>query len=154
MKIPINIEIDASRIYANIGPGEHPIEPESSKSKHSGFLTQTKQGLQLSYKENEEDDMGDTTTTISTLGENVISVNRVGMLNSHMVFEEGKCHTCVYDTGVFPMQLRVCTKELKNSLSPMGGKLDIDYSVEIVGSLAEQNRLSVSIYPDESIITS
>ena len=155
MKIPINIQIESERIYSNLGPhNELPPEPETSSISVTGFIKKTKQGLQVEYKENEESGMGDTVTTISTLGEKVVSVNRVGALNSHMVFEQGKCHTCIYDTGFFPMQLRVCTKELNNNLTLQGGKLNINYSVEIVGNLAEKNKLSVSVYPDKSVIIS
>jgi len=152
-KIPINIQIESERIYSDLGRGQAP-EPETSSFSINGFLKKTKQGLQVEYIEPEHSGMGDTVTTISTLGERVISVNRVGNLSSHMVFEEGKCHTCIYDTGIFPMQLRVCTKQLQNSLTLQGGKINIDYSVEIVGNLAEKNKLSVSIYPDESVIIS
>ena len=67
---------------------------------------------------------------------------------------DGKAHTCICDTGFFPLQMRIYTKKLSNSLSLDGGRLDIDYTVEIVGNLAEQNRLSVSVAPDKSIIKS
>ncbi len=154
MKIPINIQIASERIFNDLGQNGQVPEPESSNVNLTGFLKKTKQGLQVEYKEKEENGLGDTTTTISTLGDNVISVNRVGTLSSHMVFEQGKCHTCIYDTGLFPMQLRVCTKELSNNLTLQGGKINIDYSIEIVGNLAEKNKLSVSVYPDESVITS
>lgn len=157
MKIPINIKIDSERIYSDLGfkSGQEPPAPETSSMRVNGFMKKTKQGIQVIYTENEESSMGNTVTTISTLGDNhVISVNRVGQLNSHMIFEEGKCHTCIYDTGYFPMQLRVCTKELTSNLSLQGGKINIDYSVEIVGNLAEQNKLSVSVSPDKSVIIS
>jgi hypothetical protein len=35
-----------------------------------------------------------------------------------------------------------------------GGKLFVDYSVEIVGSLAEKNKLTLAVSPDASIIKS
>ena len=109
----------------------------------------------MEYSEIGESGKKSSVTTINTFGDNrIVSVNRIGQLNSHMVFEEGKCHTCIYDTGFFPMHLRVCTKGLTNNLSLQGGKIDIDYSVEIVGNLAEKNKLSVSVSPDKSIIIS
>jgi len=156
MKIPINIHIESERIYSDLGfKSDQNSEPETSSVRINGFMKKTKNGIQVEYIEDENSGMGNTVTTISTLGNNkVISVSRVGQLNSHMVFEQGKCHTCIYDTGFFPMQLRVCTKELSNNLSLQGGKLNIDYSIEIVGNLAEQNKLSVSVSPDKSILIS
>lgn len=130
------------------------VEPEISYANVTGFMKKTKEGLQVEYTELEENGMGQTVTTINTFGNDLVSVNRVGTMSSHMVFEKGKCHTCIYDTGVFPMQLRICTKELDNRLTIEGGKLNIDYSIEIVGNLAEQNKLSVSVYPDKDALIS
>ncbi len=155
MKIPINIKIQSERIYNDLGmKGGPAIEPEISYANVTGFMKKTKEGLQVEYTELEENSMGHTVTTINTFGPDMVSVNRVGTMSSHMVFEKGKCHTCIYDTGVFPMHLRVCTKELDNRLTLDGGKLNIDYSIEIVGNLAEQNKLSVSVYPDKDSLIS
>lgn len=156
MKIPINIQIESERIYSDLAsrPGQE-LEPETSKVSIDGFMKKTKNGLQVIYTEHEDSGMKNTVTTISTLSDNsIVSVNRVGELNSHMVFEQSKCHTCIYDTGYFPIQLRICTKELNNNLTLQGGKINIDYSIEIVGNLAEKNKLSVSVSPDKSVIIS
>lgn len=155
MKIPINIKIQSERIYNDLSMRNgQAVEPEISYANVTGFMKKTKEGLQVEYTELEENGMGQTVTTINTFGNDLVSVNRVGTMSSHMVFEKGKCHTCIYDTGVFPMQLRICTKELDNRLTIEGGKLNIDYSIEIVGNLAEQNKLSVSVYPDKDALIS
>ena len=109
--------------------------------------------LQLQYIENEDSGFGGTKTTVSLCGD-LVSVNRSGVLKSHMIFEEGKIHNCIYDTGVFPMQLRINTKSLECDISELGGKLNIDYTVEIVGNVAEQSRLTLSVSPDNSVLTS
>lgn len=156
MKIPINIQIETERIYSDLAsrPGQE-LEPEKSSVFINGYMKKTRDGIQVEYKENEDSGLGDTVTTISSFNDNrTVSVNRVGQISSHMVFEKGKSHTCIYDTGYFPMQLRICTKELSNNLTLQGGKIDIDYSVEIVGNLAEKNRMSLSVAPDSSIIIS
>ncbi|HAN20300.1 MAG: hypothetical protein A2Y15_03555 [Clostridiales bacterium GWF2_36_10] len=156
MRIPINIQIESERVYNDLAsrPGQE-LEPETSKVKVNGYMKKTKDGIQVEYTEHEDSGMGNTVTTISSFSDNnVVSVNRVGQLNSHMVFEQGKCHTCIYDTGFFPMQLRVCTKELTNNLTLDGGKINIDYSIEIVGNLAEKNKLLLSVSPDKSVIIS
>ncbi|HOJ47750.1 MAG TPA: DUF1934 domain-containing protein [Bacillota bacterium] len=155
MKIPINIKIQSERIYNDLGMrGGQAIEPEISYANVTGYMKKTKDGLQVEYTEAGENGAGETVTTINTFGDNLVSVNRVGAMSSHMVFEKGKCHTCIYDTGVFPMQLRICTKELENRLTLEGGRLNINYSIEIVGNLAEQNKLTVSVYPNKEALTS
>ena len=150
MKIPVDIRVRSERIHQTLLPnGENGNKSETDDFIVSGTMKKTKSGFRIEF--NEENDT--VTTIINTVG-GTVSVNRLGPLNSHMVFADGKAHTCICDTGFFPLHMRVRTKKLENSLSLDGGKLDIDYSVEIVGNLAERNRLTFSVYPDKSIIRS
>jgi len=149
MKIPIDIRVKSERIAPNpLKRGEE--IPETEDFKVSGTLKKTKNGFRIEY--NEENDT--ITTTIDTFEDDTVSVNRVGPINTHMVFADGKSHTCICNTGFFPLQMRVRTKRLVNSLSMDGGKIDIDYTVEIVGNLAEKNKITFSVSPDVSIIKS
>lgn len=149
MKIPIDIRVKSERITPNpLKRGEE--HPETEDFKVSGTLKKTKNGFRIEY--NEENDT--VTTTIDTFEDDTVSVNRIGPINTHMVFADGKSHTCICNTGFFPLQMRVRTKRLVNSLSMDGGKIDIDYTVEIVGNLAEKNKISFSVSPDVSIIKS
>lgn len=149
MKIPIDIRVKSERIAPNpLKRGEE--IPETEDFKVSGTLKKTKNGFRIEY--NEENDT--VTTTIDTFEDDTVSVNRIGPINTHMVFADGKSHTCICNTGFFPLQMRVRTKRLVNSLSMDGGKIDIDYTVEIVGNLAEKNKISFSVSPDVSIIKS
>ncbi len=150
MKIPIDINIKSERIFSDplVLGGES--RTETDQFTVSGFMKKTKNGLTLEYSE----DSDKVTTTICAFNDETVALSRVGPLNSHMIFADGKAHTCICDTGFFPLQMRIYTKKLSNSLSLDGGRLDIDYTVEIVGNLAEQNRLSVSVAPDKSIIKS
>ncbi len=149
MKIPIDIRVRVERLSADLTRrGEE--RPEIDDFCVSGTMKKTKEGLRIEYTE----DNTETTTTIDTFADQTVSVNRVGPINSHMVFADGKSHTCICNTGFFPVQMRIRTKSLDNSLSMDGGKLDIAYSVEIVGNLAERSHLTFSVSPDISIIKS
>lgn len=151
MKIPIDISIRSERITAEMLDFK-PDAPETDVFRVSGFMKKTKNGLKLEYSEGSGEEK--VFTTICTINEDTVSLSRVGELNSHMVFMRGKAHNCICDTGIFPLQMRISTKKLLNSLTLEGGKLDIDYTVEIVGNLAEKNRLTVSVSPDKSVIRS
>lgn len=151
-KIPMNITI-VTRQQAGAENGE-PTDPVTAETSAFGFLKSIKDGIQLEYLENAGNGYGNILTTVSMLDDKIVSVNKIGALNSYMVFEEGKSHTCVYDTDPLPLQLRIQTKKLKNNISPLGGKLDIDYTVEIAGNTAEKSHISMSVSPHESIITS
>ena len=151
MKIPIDINIRTERIQelANHN-SKNEKTPDFDDFTVSGTLKKTKGGFQIEFKE-ENDTV---TTTIDTYEDEMVVLNRVGPINSHMVFADGKAHTCIYNTGHFPLQMRIRTKKLVNSLTIDGGKLDVDYSVEIAGNLAERNRITFSVSPDKSIIRS
>ncbi len=149
MKIPVDIRVRVERISADLARrGEE--HPEIDDFSVSGTMKTTKHGLRIEYTE----DNSETTTTIDTFKDEMVSVNRVGPINSHLVFADGKAHTCICNTGYFPVHMRVRTKSLNNSLSMDGGKLDIAYTIEIVGNLAERSHLTFSVSPDVSIIKS
>lgn len=149
MKIPIDIRVRVERTTPDpLRRGEE--HSETDDFCVSGTMKKTSNGLRIEYTE----DNSDTTTIIDAYNDDTVSVNRVGPINSHMVFADGKAHTCIYNTGFFPVHMRIRTKSLKSSLTMDGGRLDVDYTVEIVGNLAEKSRLSFSVSPDISIIKS
>lgn len=151
MKIPVDIHVRSERFTTDLAyPHIKQKEPDVDDFCVSGMMRNTKGGYRIEYSEEE----GAVTTIISAFKDGMVVVNRIGFINSHMVFAHGKSHTCICNTGFMPMQLRVKTKELKNNLTMDGGKLDIDFAVEIMGNLAETNRLTFSVSPDISIIKS
>lgn len=151
MKIPIDIRVRSERIYSDISRRHSGEErPETDDFWTSGTMKTTKDGYRIEFTEDEDR----ITTLIDVWGGDTVSVTRLGEINSHMVFSDGKAHTCICNTGFFPLQMRIRTKSLNNTLTFEGGRLDIDYTVEIVGNLAERNRLSFSVSPDKSIIKS
>ena len=144
-KIPMNISIQTDQNIET--PQGEPVS-ESVHTNAFGFLRETKNGMELEYLESKDKTFGDTVTTVSMLKDNIVAVNRIGALNTYMVFEEGKAHTCLYTGERVPVQL------LRNSISPQGGKLDIDYTVQIAGNTAECSHILMSVSPHESILTS
>lgn len=151
MKIPIDIHVRSERICTDLARrGRENERPEIDDFYVSGIMKKQKDGLRIEYNE----DGGEITTLIHFFPDETVSINRMGPINSHMTFSDGKAFTCICNTGFFPLQMRVRTKKLTNDISLQGGKLDIEFSVEIVGNLAEKNRLTVSVSPDKSIIKS
>ena len=151
MKIPIDIHVRSERFSSDLAKrGIKADIPETDDFFISGTMKNTKSGLQIRYTEED----GAVTTLIDVFNDETVTVNRMGPMNSHMVFADGKAYTCICNTGFFPLQMRICTNKLENTLSMDGGKLDIDFTVEIVGNLAEKNRLTVSVCPDKSILKS
>lgn len=152
MKLPINIQINTVRKYNDLSsPPSQELETEVYTQSVSGYMKKSRSGFTIEYIDNAG--LDNAMTTINTLG-GLVSLNKNGIVNTHLIFEEGKSHTCICEGVNYPMQVCVNTRELSNSLTLQGGKLDIDYSLEIVGNLAETNRMTLSVAPDQSIITS
>lgn len=147
MKTPIDIKIRSERA-TNIPIAE---KPETLNIDATGYIQKTKTGYRLVYTESDSDGT-EVETTINAIG-STVSISKDGGVKSTMVFEQGMRHNCIYDTGFFPMQLAVRTKELHNTIEGTSGKLDIKYTVEIVGNLAETCKLSYSVSPQKKLLS-
>jgi uncharacterized beta-barrel protein YwiB (DUF1934 family) len=122
-------------------------EPETISYRAEGTCRASRDGLKLEYTEPDVTGMDGTVTTVTAFKNGVVSVNRVGKINTHMVFEEGKLHSCIYNTGYFPMQLSILTTRMENGLTAVGGCLDLEYSMEVGGMHASKNRMRYVVTP-------
>ncbi|MBR6784389.1 MAG: DUF1934 domain-containing protein [Clostridia bacterium] len=148
MKIPVDIRIRRERIGLD-SKRKNEIEDSESYSL-SGVLKKSKNGFRLEFNES----LAEVFTTVDMYSDGTVSINRVGPINTHMVFSEERAYTCICNTGFTPFQLNVRTSSLENGITFDGGILDIRYSVEIHGNLAEKCRIVFSVSPDISIIRS
>lgn len=126
-------------------------EPETISYRAVGTSRLSRDGVRIEYEEPELTGMDGTVTTVTVLHSGAVSVNRVGPINTHMVFEEGKMHACIYDTGYFPVQICIHTSKLQNSLSERGGCFDVEYNMEIGGRLASKNRMKIIVTPTKPL---
>ncbi len=149
MKIPVDIRISNERINAaSIMRGEE--RGETEEIVVSGTMRNTRRGLCIEYTEQDNSVM----TTINVFKDDTVALNRIGPMRTHLIFTDGMAYDCIIGAGERQFQMRVRTKNLENTLTMDGGKLFVDYSVEIVGSLAEKNKLTLAVSPDASIIKS
>jgi uncharacterized beta-barrel protein YwiB (DUF1934 family) len=100
--------------------------------------------LCLSYEESELTGMAGTTTIFHVEPERVTLV-RLGSISSEMVFEEGKRHMSLYSTPYGSMEIGVRARKLLSTLAPNGGKLEIDYDIEINHMLAGQSLFRLNV---------
>lgn len=99
----------------------------------------------LSYDE-ESEAMGTTLTTVkfSKSSPETVSLVRHGAIESFMVFEPGKRHICVYDTGIIPFEICIFSKCVDNRLLT-DGILELDYLIEIKGACAQKTTFKMEI---------
>lgn len=148
-KIPVDVRVSCEKTQPFISHnGESVDRQESEEYTASGTLKKTKEGFRLVFTED-----NDISTCVNTFDDMVL-LNRSGPMRTPFAFANDKAFNCICTMGSMPIQMRVRTKELTNTLTLDGGKLEIDYSIEIAGSLAENTKITLSVSPDVSIIKS
>lgn len=110
----------------------------------SGSFYEKNGNYYIKYKESELTGLGNTTTTVK-VEKNKVTVIRFGELETHMIFEEGQKHISYYDMGFGSLTVGISTRKIDKTLSEAGGKLKIDYSMEINNAVAGENALYMNI---------
>ncbi len=93
--------------------------------------------VSISYEE-ELTGPGETTQTLITFSADApgsVVVMRTGAAESTLVFEQGKAHTSIYETPVFPLEVTVRARKVTNTVSPVTGRGEMffDYVVTVKG---------------------
>ncbi len=110
----------------------------------SGRFYEKNGNYYISYKESELTGLGNTTTTVK-IEKNKVTVIRFGDLETHMIFEEGQKHISYYDMGFGSLTVGISTKSIDKSFSELGGKMKIDYAMEINNAVAGESALCMDI---------
>ena len=74
-------------------------------------------------------------------------MTREGPIHSRMVFVEGVKDESLYDLGFGSLLLGVFTRQIQVELTETGGRLFIDYSVEIEQNQTSRNSYEILIEP-------
>ncbi len=137
--------------FGNSFDTEETQETETFEIFAQGIAEQDGTRFSVSYEETELTGMEGSTTTLSFDRDNPwqITMLRTGTVSTALTFTMGRRHITTYDTGVMPFSLCVYTVSMDNRLSLDGGRLELDYLVEIRGAHAERNHLVLEISPVE-----
>jgi len=150
MKIPVEIMVSNKRLdYREMAGVSDVPEPKESVDSYVGYLKFNNHGFVLDYLE-ANDGFGRIETSVIYKNGSVL-LSRRGDIDTNLVFIEGKSCDCACYTERSQFSLRVTTKELSSNISTLGGKLTIDYTVDIMGNVAEKNTLCVSLCPVDSV---
>lgn len=102
------------------------------------------EGITLSYQESEATGLGGTMTTIQVQPRRV-TLQRVGAVNSQMIFEEGKRHLSMYDTPYGALSVGINTRKMRSNMKQSGGDILIRYALEIEHGTAGQNEFHIRV---------
>lgn len=112
-----------------------------------GVLSLENGKLTLSYDETELTGMEGAHTVLEFEKDDpdTVTMTRSGSASTSMIFKENSRCMSTYETGVFPLEMCITTKSVENTLDMDGGKLIIDYTVEIHGICMERTYLTVTV---------
>ena len=114
-----------------------------------GRLARDGESYTLSYQESELTGLEGTLTTIQVDGEQV-TLMRVGEFNSQLVFQEGRRHLSMYNTPYGAMAIGVHTLHLLADLDGQGGRIEVDYTIEVDHAMAGRNVFRISVKEAET----
>ncbi len=103
--------------------------------------------IAISYAESELTGMEGSETTVSfdPKEPGLVTMMRGGTVFTMLVFEAGRHHMCTYETPYSTFELGVYTRTLANTITEHGGKLTVDYAVELRGAGAQRTKLEMTV---------
>ena len=126
--------------------------PEPTEMLMEGRLVTNRTRVELIYEESELTGMEGSVTSVGFDRNNpsLISMMRTGPVRTALTFEEGKRHYCVYNTPYSDFEVCVRAVRVENDLLK-GGRMVLDYVVEIHGAQAEHCKMTITVRPKEQI---
>ncbi len=106
----------------------------------------------IRYTETEMSGVPGAVTEMIVYSDDLVSVTRTGPASSQLIFEKGVRHNCPYDLGLGEMNVAVSQVEIDTDISPAGGHVDLNYSIEINNIIVGENEFRIKIkeaVPDE-----
>lgn len=127
--------------------GKQKYEGDEGEIKVDTVGSYTKKGgvRYITYKEYDDENPGVARTAVLKIEDDkVVTMSKAGSGTS-LILEKGRRHSCLYDTGYGQLSMGVFTSELKNELTDRGGKLKVNYTLDIDAYLSSRNELSIEV---------
>ena len=122
-------------------------EPDSYELTTEIAVREEDGRLVFSYDESAVSGMEGTKTEISFAKNDrgLLFISRYGSVKTTFVLEKGVRHTCTYQTPYMPFEMIVLTRSAVNTLTEKGGRLLLDYFIEIRGAAVQHVKLTVNV---------
>ena len=122
-------------------------EPETVELITRGILRERNEKYSVSYTETELTGTPGVITTFFIPHRKRVILSREGPIRSKMVFVEGEKDEALYDLGFGSLLIGIHAHNIEVDLSPEGGTLRIDYTVEVEQSHTSRNNYELLIKP-------
>ena len=98
----------------------------------------------IDYEESEITGLEGTKTSIE-IGKDYISLQRNGTVNTHMLFMKNRKTSSYYNTPYGDMQIDIFTDNLNIDVNSNGGKINVDYFIDINNLPTGKNNFEIQI---------
>ena len=98
----------------------------------------------IDYEESELTGLEGTKTSIE-IGDNYVSLQRSGTINTNMLFMKDRKTSSYYNTPYGDMQIDIFTDYLNIDVTPKGGKINVDYFIDINNLSTGKNNFEIEI---------
>ena len=122
-------------------------QPETVELVTRGTMTGRNGKYAISYEETELTGTPGVVSTFLVFNPQRVVLTREGPIKSRMVFIAGSKDESLYDLGFGSLLLGISTYEIQVELGETGGRLFIDYGVEIEQSQTSRNSYEILIEP-------
>jgi hypothetical protein len=157
-KIPVMLTIRGEQHYRG-------QEPDMVELMTEGELEETPEGWRICYLESDLTGLEGATTTFDihdrvnySVKKSQLKINddirpgyvvlsRTGAVQSQMVFQEGVRHESLYQLDIGALMVCVCARKIHVNLGPLGGNLDVFYSIEVEQTMAGTVRYQIAVRP-------
>lgn len=109
-----------------------------------GTLDFSGQNFTLSYRENTGEYAG-LTTTVEYMHPGTVVITRHGSNQTELTIEEGRRHTCFYQTAYGSLLMGIYGQEVASGMSLLGGSLYLHYTIDFNGAMASDNNLHITV---------
>jgi uncharacterized beta-barrel protein YwiB (DUF1934 family) len=109
-----------------------------------GMFYRKNDAFYIIYDESEITGMECTTTTLKIESRRVTLI-RMGNINCRQVFVKNEQHTSSYKTHYGNLILTIFPKEVDINLTPRGGRIDLEYELEVGGHHISYNTLHIKV---------
>ena len=113
-------------------------KPETVELMTRGIMLDRNGKYSISYTETELTGTPGVVTTFFIPNSQRVILSREGPIQSRMVFSEGVKDESLYDLGFGSLLVGICARKIDVDLSEQGGRLRIDYTVEIEQSVTSR----------------
>lgn len=125
---------------------EDNMEPGEITLRTTGTYVERGGARFIAYREYDADNPKITYTSVLKLEPGRLTMMRAGSA-TRLILEEGRRHLCLYDTGFGTLSVGVFTSRLESSLDRRGGRLNVEYTLDIDSNLSSCNEIEVVIKP-------